>query len=256
MKINKKIFKVYNQVKVNLIKNKYYKKSDIIACIKILKNNQKIASRNFLKNNNTKLNVNVFSFDMPSGITCNSTCKGCYAIKNERIMPTVRISRLVNYIAVLYALLDVEFNEVLTNKIQYELDYIKLIYKNPVIRLHTSGDFFEPEYLNFWIKIINKNKDISFYSYTKMSWLLNNIDDINKKYKNFNIIKSFIKIDNVNYINYGDVEYINKVVNKCEEKGMPYYVCDYNKNNIRQAHACMSKCTKCLTCGNILFYKH
>ena len=256
MKINKNIIKIYNQIKIDILKNKYYKKSDIMACLKILKNKQKFINRKFLKNNNKKLSINVFSFDIPAGITCNGICKNCYAIKNERMMPTVRISRLLNYIVVLYALLDNNFNKFFIKKIQLELNNIKIIYNSPVIRLHTSGDMFDIDYLNLWIKIINKNKKIKFYTYTKMAWLLPQVDNINEKFKNFNIIKSIINIDNNNYINYGDTNYINKIVNKCKEKGMDYHVCDYNKNNIRHEHTCMGNCKACLHCSNILFYKH
>lgn len=256
MIIIKNIFKIYNQLKTDILKNKHYKKTDIMACLNILRDKQKFLNRNFLKNKNKKLSINVFSFDIPVGITCNSICKNCYAIKNERMMPTVRISRLLNYIVILYALLDNNFNKFFIKKIQSELNNIKLIYKNPIIRLHTSGDMFNSDCLNLWLKIIDKNKKIKFYTYTKMAWLLPQVDNINNKYKNFNIIKSIINIDNNNYINYGDSNYIDEIVNKCKENGMDYYICDYNKNNIRHEHTCMVQCKACLNCSNILFYKH
>jgi len=35
------------------------------------------------------------------------------------------------------------------------------------IRLHDSGDFFEPEYLRAWLTIVRKHPEIIFYGYTK-----------------------------------------------------------------------------------------
>ena len=37
-----------------------------------------------------------------------------------------------------------------------------------IIRLHVSGDFFKQEYFLAWLQIAKCNKDIVFYSYTKM----------------------------------------------------------------------------------------
>ena len=35
------------------------------------------------------------------------------------------------------------------------------------IRIHDSGDFYSPKYLNKWVTIAKQNKDVIFYAYTK-----------------------------------------------------------------------------------------
>ena len=35
------------------------------------------------------------------------------------------------------------------------------------VRIHDSGDFYSPEYLNKWVTIAKQNKDVIFYAYTK-----------------------------------------------------------------------------------------
>ena len=64
---------------------------------------------------------------------------------------------------------------------------------------------------------------------------------------------SIIKINNKNYINYGDNEYLQKVTSQLDEYGMGYHACDYGTSN---ASTCMGNCTKCLTCPHVLFHKH
>lgn len=256
MKTSKNLFKIYNQVKIDLLKNQYYKLSDLRSVVNILKDKEKFLKRNFLKNQNIKLSSNVFSFDLPVGLTCQGLCKNCYAIKNERIMPTVRVSRLLNYVTILYALIDNKFNKFFINKIQSELNNIKLIYNKPVIRLHTSGDIFNVDYLNLWLKIINKNKRIKFYTYTKMAWLLPNVDNICKKYKNFNIVKSIISIDNKNYLNFGDKNYLNDLNQIAKENNIGIYLCKHHEHKHDSVKYCMGKCNKCLNCTNVVFLKH
>ena len=39
--------------------------------------------------------------------------------------------------------------------------------KVDILRLHDSGDFYSPAYLNKWIDIANNNKEVIFYAYTK-----------------------------------------------------------------------------------------
>ena len=35
------------------------------------------------------------------------------------------------------------------------------------VRVHDSGDFYSPKYLNKWVDIATQNKDVIFYAYTK-----------------------------------------------------------------------------------------
>lgn len=50
--------------------------------------------------------------------------------------------------------------------------------KHPVaIRFHSCGDFFSVEYIEFWLDIIQLNKDVRFWGYTR-SW---SVTDLNPK---------------------------------------------------------------------------
>ena len=138
----------------------------------------------------------------------------------------------------------------LIDYIDIELRHHAMIYKNPVVRIHASGDFFNKDYLNLWLEIINHNEDVKFYTYTKM---YNNkvIDLYNSLYDNFNIVKSLI---NDKYINYGDIEYLEDVTKILDAEGQQYHICGYGHSDNKLS--CMGNCTKCLNCSNILFIKH
>lgn len=59
--------------------------------------------------------------------------------------------------------------------------------KKTAVRLHSSGDFFSKEYIDFWKDIIRRNPDISFWAYTR-SWVVERlVEDI----------KELDKLDNV-----------------------------------------------------------
>jgi len=63
------------------------------------------------------------------------------------------------------------------------------------VRIHDSGDFYSPKYLNKWISIAKANKDVIFYAYTKSIKFF--IDGL-KLPKNLKIIFSEgSKIDNL-----------------------------------------------------------
>ena len=47
--------------------------------------------------------------------------------------------------------------------------------KVDILRIHDSGDFYSPKYINKWITIAKANKNIIFYAYTKSIPLFKNI---------------------------------------------------------------------------------
>ena len=62
--------------------------------------------------------------------------------------------------------------------------------KAKVIRIHSSGDFFNDRYLKAWLKTARNNKDIIFYAYTtSIPFWINNLDEINSL-NNFKLIAS------------------------------------------------------------------
>lgn len=124
--------------------------------------------------------VAFLTFSLPSNITCpfsTEMCrKRCFAKKNEAFK-TVRASRERN--------LDETKKETFVSDVIDILESNLCAKKNKnkklFIRIHTSGDFYNEEYMEKWIKISNyfKNNDrIFFQAYTKSIIYIKNV--INK----------------------------------------------------------------------------
>ena len=112
------------------------------------------------ENNNKILNFSIPAYKTKSG---KSTCpfaggcqKYCYAQKgNYTRFPIVQelmekkylLSKQENFVDLM--------NQEIKNK------------KPTHVRIHDSGDFYSPLYLQKWIDISNHNKDVIFYAYTK-----------------------------------------------------------------------------------------
>lgn len=118
---------------------------------------------------NTSL-VSFYQWNILAVVTCpyrTQLCeKSCYAIKAERIYPTVRVRRSMNY----------EFSKTerfvpaMIEQIEYELQRKKNAGKTIFFRIHESGDFYNYEYLKKWHMIASHfkgNKRIVFMAYTK-----------------------------------------------------------------------------------------
>lgn len=113
------------------------------------------------KLNNTKIfNFSIPAYKTRSGkITCpfaDSCVKYCYAQKgNYTRFPVVqelmeqkyKISKTAEFIPLM--------NEEIRKK------------KATHIRIHDSGDFYSPTYLQKWVDIATQNTDVIFYAYTK-----------------------------------------------------------------------------------------
>jgi len=118
-----------------------------------------------MKKTSKENKAKIFNFSIPayktrSGkITCpfaDSCVKYCYAQKgNYTRFPVVqelmeqkyKISKTNTFIPLM--------NEEIRKK------------KATHIRIHDSGDFYSPQYLNKWVDIATQNNDVIFYAYTK-----------------------------------------------------------------------------------------
>ena len=142
---------------------------------------------NMLSNGNGKLkktsklnNAKIWGFDLPAykSTTGKVICpfakdciKYCFAKKGTFLYPVVKnkyesnykISKQDNFIAL----------------IQDEIDNKKITH----IRIHNSGDFYSPKYLNKWVKIAENNPDIIFYGYTKSIPLLKALKNTPENFK-------------------------------------------------------------------------
>ena len=109
-------------------------------------------------------NTRVFEFNLPAwkSITGKIICpfaseciKFCFAKKGTYLYKNVRDKYETNY--------QLTKQDNFTDLIQTEIDKKKPNY----IRIHSSGDFYSPKYLQKWIKLAVNNPDIIFYGYTK-----------------------------------------------------------------------------------------
>ena len=135
-----------------------------------------------LTNSNSKLkkssklnNANIYNFDIPAyktktgKITCpfaKDCVKYCYAQKGAFIWSPAQNKHNQNY-------LNTKTDNFI-NDIQKEIDSKRK--KITHIRVHSSGDYYSPKYLNKWVTLAKNNPNIIFYSYTKSIPLVNKID--------------------------------------------------------------------------------
>lgn len=109
------------------------------------------------------------TWSLPSKITCPYKTKlcerKCFAKKNERFK-NVRDSRRRN----LEETKKNSFVQDMINILKYQLKRPKTKNKKIFVRIHTSGDFYNLDYFEKWIKIANYfkgNDKILFQAYTK-----------------------------------------------------------------------------------------
>lgn len=144
-----------------------------------------------LTNNNKKLkkssklnNANIYEFNLPAyksatnKVICpfaDSCVKYCYARKGSYTWTNTVKKYESNY--------QLTKQNNFVDLIQDEINRKRKITH---IRVHSSGDYYSPEYLNKWIKLAKNNPNIIFYSYTKSIPLVNKVN----LPKNFLIIYS------------------------------------------------------------------
>lgn len=171
-------------------------------------------------------------FDLPAVLSCNNcaSCKNtCYAIQQQLQYSDCRVFRNTNF-----HMANFNLNE-LQSLIEAQLQSTKL----KVVRIHSSGDFFSQQYIDMWIKVISKFKDINFYAYTKVEKMYKF-----KKLANFNLITSLIE----GKLNYGSLEYCNKLKDKYNAFICP---CGINKDI-----KCGIDCNYCVTNKKVCFLQH
>ena len=114
-----------------------------------------------LQRANSKLGEGIWTWSIPAGTTCpgaTATClKHCYALSGFFCMPNV------------YTLL--EENLAHTEHPDFETGISSELRLNRVhvCRIHVAGDFYSPQYIRRWYRIVMHNPQVRFYAYTR-SW--------------------------------------------------------------------------------------
>ena len=135
---------------------------------------------------NKKLSKDTLILSLPAGLTCpgSSLCRAwvtlkddkrvlnrgdetiftCFAASEELRYPNVFKSRKYNYDSINSYIIkkDLKGSTDLINK------SIQSNRKNITkVRIHESGDFYHPLYLQAWLNVAKLNKDLKFYCYSK-----------------------------------------------------------------------------------------
>lgn len=128
---------------------------------------------------NAKLEKDTAIFSLPAGHTCAGalqclsashrttgkltdgpqTVFRCYAATGENLFKNIRVSRWRNY-DLLKGKSVGEMSELINRSLPRK--GIKLV------RVHSSGDFFNQDYFDAWLIVARKNPGLIFYAYTKM----------------------------------------------------------------------------------------
>ena len=133
----------------------------------------------------------VFTFALPAGWSCPfaNACLSksnkvtgkitdganaefrCYAASGESLYPRVRKLLWNNF--------NLLKNKSIANMVELIQSSLPTNRIHSIIRIHTHGDFFNQDYFDAWLKVIENNPQMHFYAYTKALpfWIkrLNNI---------------------------------------------------------------------------------
>jgi len=134
-----------------------------------------------MTNGNSKLGKGIWQFSIPAGLKHICVCltelcfKKCYARKGNFRRPAVRESLAQNFRETKKENFARQANEFIGTK------------KVSICRIHASGEFYSPEYVNKWVAIARSNPQVQFFAYTR-SW---------KNKEILKALKSLSKLDNV-----------------------------------------------------------
>ena len=162
----------------------------------------------------------------PSAYDCQKVFK-CYAIIQEGYRPDFKAQNKYNF-----DLLRKHHKSIdkMTDLIDSSLPKAK------VIRIHSSGDFFNENYLKSWIKVsqLKHNKNIIFYAYTtSLKYWVNNLDEINNL-DNFKLIASFGTRNQDHLIKENNLQFSKVVYSDNEAKALKLSIDDNEKLAISQ----------------------
>lgn len=187
-----------------------------------------------LKKGNSKLAKGIYIFDLPTGKSCPNSSQcilKCYARKAEKIWPNVANWRKENFDLAKHD--PILLARMLERQIRTNQD--KII----AVRVHSAGDFFSQQYVNFWANIAKKFSYVRFYAYTKAPF------DFSCMPSNFNIIYSFID----GKLNFGKLDYVADLVNNHGA-----FLCP--ATNGQDSIKCGKDCTYCMTEKRPVFLQH
>jgi len=194
---------------------------------------------------NTKIDKGVLSVNIPPVVTCRN-CSGCmydcYAVK-ALMRPNVRKAWARNFI------LARDYTSIFRSMIIQEISryVLKANIKGQglVVRIHSSRDMFNQEYLDMWEYVARQFPQVQFYTYSKVKGMLDfsRVDDMD----NFNVIDSLID----GRVNFGSMDYCLEMVKKHNAFLCPCY---QDKEGFKVK--CGIDCTYCIKGNKPVFMVH
>lgn len=189
---------------------------------------------------NSKLG-NIYNINLPAIVTCavDAPCKGtCYACKGFYRMPTVKTCY------------DNNLKSFLLNSLKAGQDILSQLPDNgnAYCRIHSSGDFFNMEYLDMIVAIANNRKNIKFLAFTKKYSLINRYMEIHHELP-----------ENLKIVFSGWKDYPMENPNNFPTS----WVMEESDNRLNmEAFPCAGHCENCYLCWKLLggeqvyFHKH
>ena len=208
------------------------------------------------------------TFGLPAGknYSCpsaTSVCeKVCYAGKLEKLYKAVKSNLLHNW----ELLKDADFNTMFHLLNDMILDFKKDCDKKDapkLFRIHWDGDFFNKTYIEAWLSVIDTNKDVQFWVYTRVksaAMILRTLPNLSLYYStdsdNVETGKELSVNHGIKLAYLADTFAMGKeqLLNLVNAKGVP---CPENNKKIKLIDKNGSACVKCSQCvegrNNILF---
>ena len=208
------------------------------------------------------------TFGLPAGknYSCpsaTSVCeKVCYAGKLEKLYKAVKSNLLHNW----ELLKDADFNTMFHLLNDMILDFKKDCDKKDapkLFRIHWDGDFFNKTYIEAWLSVIDTNKDVQFWVYTRVksaAMILRTLPNLSLYYStdsdNVETGKELSVNHGIKLAYLADTFAMGKeqLLAFANAKGVP---CPENNKKIKLIDSNGSACVKCSQCvvgrNNILF---
>ena len=199
----------------------------------------------------------ILVWDLPAVTTCPSceSCKSaCYAVKAQLLYPMTMAFRWTN---LLLYLLDPAW---LGNRILLQMKDRARGYTS--LRIHASGDFFDQEYVDWWVQIVTAARKMlppfHIYAYSKAE---GTVDLSGLEAQGVNILSSILPGGGINFtksLKPAGIAEAREMARQANEAGAGAIICPAT---IKESIKCGEKrwggsCTHCLTHRYAIFVRH